>query len=175
MKNMYNWYVCKLDIHCESEVEGVMDITNRCFGENYLCREEITEEYECGVVKLPTGKICGFVLYKGKETVEKPGFGVGFIKTIAVDTLCRKMGIATDLLKYAQEELNKMGFQYSYAILWDRNEKLVSGIFAAQGYAPTQVLKYHWHNQNCIHCGPNACKCDGIIYKHISQRTIPIL
>jgi ribosomal protein S18 acetylase RimI-like enzyme len=152
------------------DIEEIVNISDLCFGENYLNYEHIVNAIKAS--KLITLKInsslIGFCIFSTPENKQTPCY----IETIAIKPQHHKKGFGTKILVQTLSTLQKQGFNKVNYKAWVEgpNNFFISKIKRI-GFVKLEEIKDYWKEEsitqpfNCIVCGSPPCNCTVSIYQ----------
>ena len=151
----------------KGDLPVIIEIANTYLGKDYLTStlsESLdNKDYLLKVAKLANCKIVGFVLYQFKKDEL-------IIKSIAVNPLFIKKGIATLLITNAVEYIAKMNYKKIKIIAWKKEQGII-GILSRLKFQQKEKLSNYWKQDslekgyNCPTCGAPPCLCSAIVFE----------
>ncbi len=168
----------------------VKDISDRCFGVNYLSINQLNKliSIEGFYLKLSVNSIVvGFCLAQ-KISIQqiKSDFYIsetgpekfGIIRTIAIVPEYQRKGMGSALLKKMVHKMEITGkFSNIYYPSWVESHSAgFTKIIKREGFVEVGIYKNYWSNDSiaqnfkCIKCGNPPCNCSMQLYKRIIEK-----
>lgn len=173
----------------ESDIPHIIDISDTELGKDYLNDEDLKGFFAASdcilrVAKKGGKEIVGFSFsyYAPPEAIgEKMRWEnmpkkfqystrIGVLKTVAVRSKHKGMGIGNSLVVDAQSELGKKGVPSILTVAWKSDLGInISGIMSKNGFVPNCEIEAYWRKDSivsgydCPVCG-NPCHCSAVIY-----------